>query len=76
VDGAQRTAEVDALVVGRTVQVTSSRFQESAASVVASCISSGLANITALNIASSKLVALAPAPTPTTLVDSQNLIAP
>ncbi len=79
-DGLTVNTEVDALVLARTVQVTSNRFQEnfqesqvySKTSVFGSCLSIGLANITAQNISDNTIYALAPA---TTLVDSPNLVA-
>jgi hypothetical protein len=72
VDG-QETCAVDALVIARTVQVTSNRFQESETSVLASCLSLGLANITSQNISDNGIFALGPSGS---LVDSQNLVAP
>ena len=80
-DGLSVNTEVDAFVFARTVQVTSNRFQENFAvnigeihtSVFGSCLSIGLANITAQNISDNTIYAFAPA---TTLVDSSNLVAP
>ncbi|MGD0376629.1 MAG: DUF6519 domain-containing protein [Streptosporangiaceae bacterium] len=80
-DGLRANTEVDVLVLARTVQVTSNRFQENfqanigeiQTSVFGSCLSIGLANITAQNISDNTIYAIAPA---TTLVDSSNLVAP
>ncbi len=73
VDGLKTCAEVDAFVIARTVQVTSNRFQESGNSVLGSCLSLGLANITAQNISDNSITVLAPV---STKIDSQNLVAP
>jgi hypothetical protein len=73
VDGFKPCAAFDALVLARTVQVTSNRFQESGESVFDSCLSLGLANITTQNISDNPIKVLAPA---STQIDSQNLIAP
>ncbi len=73
VDGLRTCAEVDALVLGRTVQVTSNHFQESGISVAGSCTSIGLANITSQNISDNTVSVLAPT---ATQIDSQNLVVP
>ena len=81
-DGLSVNTAVDAFVLARTVQVTSNRFQENfpvnigeiQTSVFGSCLSIGLANITAQNISDNTIYAIAPATT--TLVDSSNLVAP
>jgi hypothetical protein len=76
-DGLSANTEVDALVLARTVQVTSNRFQENfqevRISAFGSCLSIGLANITTQNISDHAIYALAPA---ATLVNSPNLVAP
>jgi len=73
VDGLRTCADVDALVLARTVQVTSNRFQESGTSVLDSCLSLGMANITSQNISDNGIIALGPSGS---LFDSQNLVAP
>jgi len=67
---------VDALVLARTVQVTSNRFEESfeaSKTFGGSCLSLGLANITTQNISDHAIFAIAPTGI---LVDTPNLMAP
>jgi hypothetical protein len=73
VDGLETCADFDAFVLARTVQVTSNRFQEFGTSVLGSCVSLGIANITSQNISDNSITALGPSGL---LVDSQNLVAP
>jgi uncharacterized protein DUF6519 len=76
-DGLRGSTDVDALVMARTVQVTSNRFEENfrtpRIAAFGSCFSIGLANITTQNISDNPIYAVAPAGK---LVDTPNLIAP
>ena len=71
VDGLKPCADLDAVVIASTVQVTSNRFQETGVSVFGSCLSLGVANITTQNIADNSIIVLG-----STKIDSQNLVAP
>jgi len=77
VDGARVSIAFDALVLARTVQVTSNRFQENFLDIKTfiSCLSAGgPANITTQNISDHTIIALPLAST--LVVNSQNVIAP